>query len=67
MNIGMNRTTTWICFTIGVFLGRLIPWPWPISMATAESAVVSAAMVLLLHWAMNRRWRRAWPMHRGMQ
>lgn len=57
----MSRTLTWICFTVGVFLGRLLPAPWPLSLGTTMNIVISAALVLLLHWALNRRWRRWWP------
>jgi hypothetical protein len=57
----MTRTLTWLIYAGGVFLGRLLPGPFPLSFASAEIAVTAAGLVLLLHWAFNRRWRRWWP------
>jgi hypothetical protein len=64
----MSRTGTWLLYTAGVFAGRLLPGPFPMTFASAEIAVTGAALVLLLHWSFNRKWKRWWPRQpRGVQ
>ena len=59
MSTGMSRTWTWLCYSAGVVVARMAGSP--LTAGQLYCALTGAAMVLLLHWGLNRRWRRWWP------
>ena len=59
MSTGMSRTWTWLAYAFGVLLSRALGSR--LTGGEIYCALTGAAMVLLLHWGLNRRWRRWWP------